>query len=171
MLAALAQATTRIRIGTMVNADPYDAVRRAGIDDVGGILELIAPMESEGALVRRSRERLETEIDHYLVVERDGTVIACAAIHPFAEQSSAEFACLAVHPDYRKGGWGDRLLEIGERDARAGGAEHLFVLTTQAVHWFKERGFVDVGVEALPVERRADYDSARRSRVLRKLLV
>ena len=79
----------------MVSADPYDDTRQATIDHVGGVLELIEPLEADGTLVRRSRDKLEREIDRFLVMERDGTVIACAALYPFGNDGGVEH-CLNV---------------------------------------------------------------------------
>ena len=42
--------------------DHSEVIRPANIDDVGGILDLISPLEQQGILVKRSRELLETEI-------------------------------------------------------------------------------------------------------------
>ena len=151
--ALLLELFSRDGVGTMVNADAYDSIRRATIDDIGGILELIRPLEESGALVRRSRERLETEIAHFSVVDRDGAVVACAAMYPYPGDRLAELACLAVDDAYRRGQYGERLLTLAEREAREAGAERLFVLTTQATHWIRERGFV----EARPL------DTARRA--------
>ena len=168
--ALLLELFSRDGVGTMINADTYDSLRRATIDDVGGVLELIRPLEESGALVRRSREKLETEISRFSVVERDGAVVACAAMYPYPEDRLAELACLAVDGAYRGGQYGERLLDLVEREARAAGAERLFVLTTQASHWFRERGFVEAGHSALPRERRDLYNFQRRSRVLVRAL-
>ncbi len=168
--ALLLELFTRDGVGTMVNADPYDTMRRATIDDVGGLLGLIEPLEHEGVLVRRSRDKLETEIQHFTVMERDGTVIACAAGYPFRQEGVMELACLVVRTDYAGGGRGDALLQAVEKDARAMGLNQLFVLTTRAEHWFVERGFVKGRVEELPVERRALYNYKRNSKVLIKTL-
>ena len=161
---------SRDGVGTMINADTYDSIRRATIDDIGGILELIRPLEESGALVRRSREKLETEIAHFNVVERDSTVVACAAMYPYPEEGLAELACLAVDDAYRRGQCGERLLFLAEREARAAGADRLFVLTTHAAHWFRERGFVEAEHSMLPGERQALYNLQRRSRVLVRTL-
>ena len=48
-----------------------EQVRRATINDIGGILELIRPLEQQGILVRRSREQLEMEIDKFTIIERE----------------------------------------------------------------------------------------------------
>jgi len=161
---------TRDGVGTMVSAEAYDTRRRATVEDIGGILELIAPLEEQGALVRRSRDKLETAIGDFLVLERDGAIIACTAIHPFPEDRVAELACMAVDDAYRMSGRGDYLLAEVEREARAGGIERLFVLTTQATHWFKERGFEDAGISDLPIARRQLYNYERGSKVLIKKL-
>ena len=161
---------TRDGIGTLVSADPFDRLRRASVDDVGGILDLITPMESEGFLVRRSREKLEIEIGNFTVLERDGSIIACTAFYPFAETMVGELACLAVHPDYQKAGCGDTLLSNVEREARQQGIEKLLVLTTQTTHWFQERGFEPATIEDLPVERQQLYNLQRNSKVLIKNL-
>ena len=164
--ALLLELFTRDGIGTMINADAYDSIRRATIDDIGGILALIRPLEESGALVRRSREKLETEVAHFNVVERDGAVVACAAMYPYPEVRLAELACLAVDDAYRRGQYGERLLSLAAREARAAGAERLFVLTTHAAHWFRERGFTEADHSVLPDERQALYNLQRRSRVL-----
>lgn len=161
---------TRDGVGTLVTGDTFEGMRRAVIDDVGGILELIAPLEADGTLVRRSREYLEMEIDRFVVVERDGTVIACAAMYCFGPEHVAEIACVAVHPDYRNQGRGEALLQYLEKEARQQGVAQLFVLTTRTAHWFQEQGFMPGDIETLPVERRALYNYQRRSKVFVKEL-
>ncbi len=161
---------TRDGVGTMVSAEPYENVRQAGIEDVGGILELIEPLERDGILVRRPREKLEREIHRFTVVERDGTIIACAALYPAEENGSMELACLAVQPSYRSRGFGDLLLERLERDALALGASSLFALTTRAAHWFLERGFEEQALDGLPMDKQASYNYQRNSKILLKRL-
>lgn len=166
--ALLLELFTRDGIGTLIAGDAYEDTRAATIEDVGGILELIAPLEDEGVLVRRSRERLETEIGHFTVMERDGAVIACAALYPYAKEHVGELACLAVHPDYRDAGRGEALLEQIERKARQQKIKRLFVLTTHAPHWFVERGFKVGSLQDLPVQRQRLYNYQRNSKVLVK---
>jgi amino-acid N-acetyltransferase len=156
--------------GTLISAEPYEDLRPARIDDVTGILELLRPMEERGVLVRRSRERLETEIERFHITERDGLVTACAALYPYPHDDMAELACLAVHQDYRGGRRGERLLEHIERLARTQDISRLFVLTTQTAHWFQERGFQPAGLDALPMEKRVLYNFQRNSKVFIKPL-
>jgi amino-acid N-acetyltransferase len=167
--ALLLELFTRDGIGTLVSAELYEGLRAASIDDVGGILNLIAPLEEQGVLVKRSRELLEMEIDHFLVVKRDGMIIACAALYPY-EGQIAELACLVVHPDYRSSGRGDSLLQSIEQRARSKGIKRLFVLTTRTSHWFRERGFERADMSALPVRKRSLYNYQRNSKVFVKAI-
>jgi amino-acid N-acetyltransferase len=168
--ALLQELFTRDGAGTLINRDHYEDTRPAVIDDVPGILELIKPLEQQGTLVRRSRERLETEIDKFTVVERDGMIVACAALYPMANSSMGELACLAVHPDYRKQGRGDALFSYIEAQAKQQKLQQLFVLSTQTSHWFRERGFEPSDIDALPGERKAMYNYQRNSKVFIKTL-
>ena len=149
---------------------PYDLVRKAEVDDIGGLLELIMPLEQQGILVERSREKLELEIEHFTLMERDGVIIGCVALYPFPDGNSAELACLAVHPDYHRSGRGEQLLSQLENEAGAEGIQRLFILTTHAEHWFLERGFVHADLDDLPVERKTLYNYQRNSKVLVKQL-
>jgi amino-acid N-acetyltransferase len=166
--ALLRELFTRDGVGTLVSADRYEDIRAARIDDVGGLLELIEPLERQGTLVRRPREKLEQEIERFTVLERDGTIIACSALYPSASTRAWELACLAVHPDYRSTGLGEAMLGRVERAAREAGGQQLYVLTTHTAHWFRERGFLPGRVEDLPLERRTSYNYQRNSRVLVK---
>ena len=115
--------------------------------------------------MRRSRELLEIEIDRFVLLERDGAIIGCAALYPFPGERLGELACLAVHPDYRNSGRAGALLKFIERQAQRQGLRRLFVLTTRAAHWFQERGFEPAEVADLPVAKQAMYNLQRRSKV------
>ncbi|MFC5694305.1 amino-acid N-acetyltransferase [Pseudomonas sp. GCM10022186] len=166
----LTELFTRDGGGTLVDQEQFESLREATIDDVGGLIDLITPLEDQGILVRRSREVLEREIEQFTIVERDGLIIACAALYPIADSEAGELACLAVNPEYRHGGRGDELLERIEERARAMGLKTLFVLTTRTAHWFRERGFQPSGVERLPAARASLYNYQRNSQIFEKTL-
>lgn len=161
---------TRDGIGTLITSGLFEETRQATIEDAGGILNLIQPLEEDGMLVRRSREQLELEIDHFIVVERDGTIVACAAFYPYVEERVAELACLAVHPDYRNANRGGELLAYTEKTAKQENINKIFVLTTHTAHWFLERGYEQGKLEDLPVERQQLYNYQRKSKVFIKTL-
>lgn len=168
--AVLQELFTRDGIGTMISADRFEGTRKAVIEDVGGILELITPLEQEGMLVRRSRELLEMEINHFTVVERDGMIIGCAALYPYGDNTYGELACLAIHPDYQGSGRGDALFAYIEQQARQKNIHNLFVLTTRTAHWFIERGFNETDLKMLPLEKQQLYNYQRRSKIFMKTL-
>ncbi len=168
--ALLIELFTRGGSGTMVSADKLERLRQATIDDVGGVLQLIEPLEEDGTLVRRGRERLEREIQRFFVIEHDGMIVGCAALYPFARERAGELACLAVRPEARGAGHGDKLAEAIEAAARRAGLKRLFVLTTRTMHWFVERGYAEADISVLPDEKQALYNLQRMSRVLLKKL-
>lgn len=168
--ALLQELFTRDGAGTLVAGDDYEQLRSATIDDVGGILELISPLEANGSLVKRSRELLENEISHFTVIERDGMIIACAALYPYRDYASGEIACVVTHPDYRNNQRGSRLLEALEREARNQHLDKVFVLTTLTSHWFREHGFVDTALQDLPAAKQDTYNLQRNSKIFLKHL-
>ena len=158
--------------GTQISEDHADLIRRARLNDVAGIVELIRPLEESGALVRRSRDRLEQEVERFFVAEIDGIVVGCCALYPF--DGTAELACVAVHPSYRRNsdeqGLGANLLRAAEAAARDAGLDTLFALTTQTRDWFVENGFEDGDIETLPAPKQALYNYQRNARVMTKAL-
>jgi amino-acid N-acetyltransferase len=161
---------TREGVGTMINAEPVEKLRPARIEDVRGMLALIEPLEAEGTLVKRSRELLEAEIGNFVVVDHDGSIVGCAALYPFPQAKSAEFACLAVAAEYRDASYGEQLLKACEDRARSLRLRKVFALTTHAAHWFLEQGFRAADPSALPAERQALYNWRRNSKVFLKRL-
>lgn len=165
---------TRDGIGTMITDAHYEEVRIANINDVGGLINLLRPLEQEGILVYRSRELLESEIEQFAVIERDGMILACAALYPISsaenETRSAEIACVAVDSSYRKSNRGSQILQFLENKAKQQGIQQLFVLTTRTAHWFLEHGFVPAHIDDLPNARQALYNYQRNSLVFKKVL-
>lgn len=164
--ALLQELFSRDGIGTQIVMESAEQIRRATINDIGGILELIRPLEQQGILVRRSREQLEMEIDKFTIIQCDNTTIACAALYPFPEEKIGEMACVAVHPDYRSSSRGEVLLERIAAQAKQSGLSKLFVLTTRSIHWFQERGFTPVDIDLLPESKKQLYNYQCKSKVL-----
>lgn len=154
--------------GTLISSTPYEEMRQATLNDIGGILELIIPLEEQGILVKRSREKLEMEIGDYIIIERDGLIIGCTALHSIENEHAGMIACLAVHPHYRGESKAGRLLEDLQNKAKKLGMQKLFALTTQTSHWFLERGFAPTAVETLPEQLKSAYNPQRNSKILCK---
>ncbi|XP_024528790.1 probable amino-acid acetyltransferase NAGS1, chloroplastic [Selaginella moellendorffii] len=85
--ALLLELYTRDGIGTMIASDMYEGIRCATKDDL-----------------------LRGELEHYVVVEREGSLIACCALYPFLKDKCAEVGAFAVSPECRGHGQGDSLL-------------------------------------------------------------
>lgn len=157
--------------GTLILENRKEVIRQATIDDVGGILDLITPLEEQDILVKRSRELLENEITQfYVLVHSEGNLAACAALYPFADDHAAELACVATHPDFKDRGFGTRLLEHVEKTAKSMNIKQLFVLTTQTAHWFQQLGFAPATLEELPAKKQSLYNWQRNSKIFRKQL-
>ncbi|PHS24089.1 MAG: amino-acid N-acetyltransferase [Methylophaga sp.] len=157
-------------VGTLVSKNPFENTRPATEHDIGGILELIEPLEVNGTLVHRSREHLGSEIEFFTVMERDNSIIACAALYHYPDCDTAELACLAVAPSYRDAGRGEYLFKNVESQAREAGVTNLCVLTTQSSHWFLEHGFKEAAIDELPMEKQALYNYQRNAKVFKKVL-
>ncbi len=178
--ALLRELYTAAGSGTQIQEDAGAFIRPAGAADVAHIVEVIRPLEESGALVRRNRDRLEEEIEHFLVADIDRTVVGCCAVYPFGE--IAELACVAVRASYREGAAGassasersarigSSLLAAAEERARQNGAERLFALTTQTRDWFLDQGFTEAGLDALPAPKQAMYNYQRNATVMIKSL-
>ena len=167
--ALLLELFTHRGVGTMVTQDPLERLRPGRIEDIGAILQLLEPLETDGTLVKRGRDLLEMEIDRFYVLEHDRVIIGCAALYQY-DGGMAELAGLVVHTDHRRAGAGERLLQAIETRARKQKVKRLFVLTTRTGHWFIERGFNAAPVSALPRRKQDLYNYQRRSQVFIKHL-
>lgn len=158
--------------GTQIAMRRNEKIRTAGQNDISDILSLIEPLERSGVLVRRSRERLEQEISHFIVMELDGLITGCAALYPLGDPPAiakmGELACLVTHPDYQRQGIGEALLAALEKQAKTIGMKQLCTLTTQTSQWFLEQGFAEGDLSLLPDARRLLYNFQRGSKVLMK---
>ncbi|MBP9683655.1 MAG: amino-acid N-acetyltransferase [Rhodoferax sp.] len=155
-------------IGTMVVDEKLESLREATVDDVGGILQLIEPLEKDGTLVKRSRTEIERDVSFYTVIEHDGVIFACAALYAYPEAKTGEMAALTVSTQVQGQGDGERVLKRVEQRAKAAGLDSIFVLTTRTTHWFLKRGFVLVDPDWLPEARKRKYNWDRKSQVLVK---
>eukprot|EP00588_Corethron_pennatum_P013132 CAMPEP_0194265940 /NCGR_PEP_ID=MMETSP0169-20130528/1005_1 /TAXON_ID=218684 /ORGANISM="Corethron pennatum, Strain L29A3" /LENGTH=707 /DNA_ID=CAMNT_0039006511 /DNA_START=26 /DNA_END=2149 /DNA_ORIENTATION=- len=160
---------TRDGSGMLISRDLYDGIRRAVVEDIPGIYTVIKPLIDANVLVDRAVNVMEKEIDSYYVFIRDDLVVGCGQVKIF-QGKYAEIGCLVVAREYRKGGRGDALLGYLERLCYRAGVKNIFVLSTQTMQWFLERGFTEVGVNALPLVRQATYNYKRKSKIYMKAL-
>jgi len=167
--ALLLELFSRDGLGTLISMDQYYEIRPAQVDDIAGILALIEPLEQQGILVKRDRERLELEVHSFYVMTLDQKIIGCAALYPIDSQQ-AELACLAIAPEYQGQSLGETLLNNLQKSALAQGIQTLFLLTTQTDHWFIKQGFTLSSIDQLPPKKQTLYNHQRQSKVLVKEL-
>ncbi|KOM32426.1 hypothetical protein LR48_Vigan01g198200 [Vigna angularis] len=158
-------------MGTMVASDLYEGTRMAQGTDISGIKQLIQPLQESGILVMRTDEELLQSLGSFIVVEREGQIIACAALFPFFEEKCGEVAAIAVSPDCRGQGQGDKLLDYIEKKASYLGFEMLFLLTTRTADWFVRRGFSECSIDFIPEKKRKKINLSRKSKYYRKKLL
>ncbi|XP_024025459.1 probable amino-acid acetyltransferase NAGS2, chloroplastic isoform X1 [Morus notabilis] len=158
-------------MGTMVASDVYEGTRMARVTDLSAIRAIIEPLEASGTLVRRTDDELLGTLDSFIVVEREGQIIACAALYPFVEEKCGEVAAIAVSPECRGEGQGDKLLDYIEKKASSLGLEKLFLLTTRTADWFVRRGFSECSIESIPNKRRKSINLSRNSKYYMKKLL
>jgi amino-acid N-acetyltransferase len=168
----LAEVFSNEGVGTLVHTNEYQAIRKAQKKDVRGIFTLIQRGMEADELLRRSRADIERQIDDFFVFEVDRSPAACVALHYYPEARKAEMACVCVDPKYENQGIGVKLMQYAEAQARAGGVEAMFCLSTQAFNYFVQKGGFRLGTpDDLPPSRRERYErSGRRSHVLTKKL-
>ncbi|KAL1354558.1 probable amino-acid acetyltransferase NAGS2, chloroplastic isoform X2 [Arachis duranensis] len=152
-------------------SDLYEGTRMAQITDLAGIKQIIQPLEASGILVKRTDEELLKALDSFVVVEREGQIIACAALFPYFEEKCGEVAAIAVSPDCRGQGQGDKVLDYIEKKASSLGLNKLFLLTTRTADWFVRRGFSECSIDAIPERRRKMINLSRNSKYYMKKLL
>jgi len=126
-----------------------------------------------GLLKRRSGREVEIACRNreMFVWKRDDVTLGCASLQCFPDEpEKAELGCFVVSEKCRGKGHGSVLLAYVERVAVLQGLRALFLLTTQTMQWFCERGFREASLEELPPSKRAAYDVGRGSRVYIKWL-
>jgi amino-acid N-acetyltransferase len=162
--AILRELFSNMGVGTMVYADEYESIRGLKSSDVPDVLRLMEPLMQAGVLVRRTAQQVQEKKGDYVVIDVDGSVRACAALHDWGERQ-AEIAALATDPVFTKLGLGRRIVRYLLEKAKQSGFRRVFVLTTQTHDWFEALGFTTALVESLPSSRLRLYDQSRKSKV------
>jgi len=123
-------------------------LRRARLTDVPAIAGVMAEYVMQGVLLPRPVSELYQCVREFVVAERDGEVVACAALRVLWDDV-AEVRTLAVRPDHHGRGLGGVLVQCLVADARSLGLPRVIALTRE-VPFFERCGFVVVPRESLP---------------------
>ncbi|MDR0321983.1 MAG: amino-acid N-acetyltransferase [Treponema sp.] len=155
---------SNLGVGTMIYTDEYDSVRGLHSRDLPDILRLMEPLMQRGVLIRRNPEQIQEKKGDFSVLEIDGSIRACGALHDFGE-AQGEIAAVATDPMYTDLGLGRRIVGYLIEKARKSKMRRVFVLTTQSQDWFESLGFREASVDSLPEQKRKVYDRSRKSKV------
>jgi len=162
--AVLKELYSNMGAGIMIYNDEYDSIRALHSRDLPDILRLMEPLMQKGVLIRRNLEQIQEKKNDYSVLEIDGSIRACGALHDWGE-SQGEIAAVATDPNYTDLGLGRKIVGYLIERARKSGMRRAFVLTTQSQDWFESLGFKEAAVDSLPVQKRRVYDQSRNSKV------
>jgi amino-acid N-acetyltransferase len=154
-------------VGLMVYSDAYQKVRPATRGDIDELYLLIHRAIEDEQLIERSRSDIQGAIEDYIVLEIDGNVVGCVAVHPYSDSGKAELACLYVKKGHTGQGYGSILVAAAIDRAKQLGYENLFALSTQAAGYLERGGFVrSDDLTLLPDERREKWAKNGRNAVL-----
>ncbi|HZG76905.1 MAG TPA: N-acetyltransferase [Paenibacillus sp.] len=122
--------------------------RRATVDDVDFLYELIQGYATTGIMLPRTKETLREQIETFVVAELDGRLVGCGALLRLGPDL-VEIRSLGLDPAYKGQGIGNKIVELLEQQARELGIPKLMALT-YAVNFFERNGFTVVNKEIFP---------------------
>lgn len=122
--------------------------RKARIADVPIMQKLINDHAEAGKMLARSLSELYENLRDFWVLEDDGTVAGCCALH-IDWEDLAEIRSLAVAHQYQGRGAGRTLVEACVSDATEMGLSRVFALTREP-DFFSHLGFVITAVSEMP---------------------
>jgi len=123
-------------------------IRKARVDDIKGIQELINYYAKKDQMLPRSLNELYETIRDFFVCEKNKKIVGCVALH-VTWDDLAEIRSLAVAESYREKGIGKRLLEAAFEDAKTLKVKRIFALTYIPT-FFERFGFKRIEHSELP---------------------
>lgn len=125
-----------------------DTIRKATIPDVTHVHRLVNVLADNGDMLPRALSDIYECLRDYYVVEREGRIVACCALHVCWEDL-AEIRSLAVEDDWRGHGIGRALVNRCLDESRELGLATVFALTLRP-EFFERCGFQREDMAALP---------------------
>lgn len=123
-------------------------IRKAKLSDVEQIHELVNYYANKGLMLSRARTMLYENIRDFVVMEKDGEVLAVGALH-ILWSDLAELRTLAVKDGLLGQGIGKQLVEFILNEAKELGLQKVFTLTYQP-GFFQKSGFILTEKETMP---------------------
>jgi amino-acid N-acetyltransferase len=123
-------------------------IRKARIEDIKQIQEIINAFAKQDLMLPRSLNELYENLRDFWVVEENKKIIGCSALH-ISWDNLAEIKSVAVARPKQKKGFGRSLVSACLNEAKEMGAKKIFVLTYKP-EYFKKFGFKRVKHSDLP---------------------
>ena len=133
-------------------ADPFALtelpVRAAGAGDVAGIQVLLNHYAGMGDLLPRTKTDIIANLEHFRVIEHNGSIIACGSLEHFTGEL-AEIRSLMVASDIKGGGLGRKIVKTLIETAEQRKVSRLMALT-YVPQFFHKLGFRTVDKSIFP---------------------
>jgi amino-acid N-acetyltransferase len=126
------------------------SVRKAGMNDIHPILDLINSYAAKGIMLPRTEFELSENIRDFSVAYAGERLVGCGALH-FYSPVMGEVRSLAVSPEERTQGIGQLIVEALVREAQAHSLGALFAFT-YVPGFFGKMGFHEVERGELPLK-------------------
>jgi amino-acid N-acetyltransferase len=131
-----------------IDSTPLPAPSPATADDVSALFNLIDVTSRTTTVLPRTRDNICDRLRDFLVVRRDGRILACGALN-VCTPGLAEIKSLVVAPELRSQGIGGKLVLALVEEGRRLGIRRLFALTDNPP-FFERLGFSRVDKATLP---------------------
>ena len=125
-------------------------IRKALMTDISGMLALINGYARDGIMLPRTEFELSEGIRDFTVLEMDGRIVGCAALH-FYGPTTAEVRSLAVDSNMKGTGGGRMLMDAIEKEAVQFDLETIFAFT-YVPGFFSKLGYREVDRGELPLK-------------------
>lgn len=122
--------------------------RKATLDDVEPLFQMIQGYAEQGIMLPRSRQLLEKQIGEFVVAENEGSVIGCGSLCQLGSDL-VEIRSLGISDGYKGKGIGSMLVDRLLEEARRREIPKVMALTYE-VSFFKKNGFTVVEKEIFP---------------------
>lgn len=123
-------------------------IRKAKVKDTVKIAELINFYAKQGIMLPKPLSRIYENIRDFSVIEIEGNIIGCAALHIYWE-NLAEVRSLVVAEENQGKGFGETLVKNLLDEAKQYSISTVFALSYKP-KFFQKLGFYEVEKESLP---------------------
>jgi amino-acid N-acetyltransferase len=122
--------------------------RKAQIDDVNTLYDIIQGYAEKGIMLPRSKEILRHQLDTFVVAEADGQMVGCGSLTLLGPEL-VEIRSLGITDGYKGLGIGKMLVTFLTDEARTQHIPKIMALTYE-VAFFEKNGFAVVPKEIFP---------------------